>query len=115
MSTRYLVKLTPHAVAQIQETIAYISKVLLVPDTARLWADRLEKEIGTLDIMPARFPLLDREPWRSIGYHKMPVQNFIVYYFIDEEAKTVWVTAVVCARRDQLNALKDMPTQDLES
>ena len=77
--------------------------------------DRLEKEIGTLDIMPARFPFLDREPWRSIGYHKMPVQNFIVYYFIDEEAKTVWVTAVVYARRDQLNALKDMPTKDLES
>lgn len=55
MSTRYLVKLTPHAITQIQETIAYRSKVLLVPDTARLWADRLEKAISTLDMMPARF------------------------------------------------------------
>ncbi|MBQ7669946.1 MAG: type II toxin-antitoxin system RelE/ParE family toxin [Clostridia bacterium] len=110
-----MLKLTPHAIAQIQETIAYISKVLLVPETARLWADRLEKEIGTLDIMPARFPLLDREPWRALGYHKMPIQNFIVYYFIDEGSKTVWVTAVVYARRDQLNALKDITTHDLES
>ena len=39
----------------------------------------------------------------------MPVKNFIVYYYADDETKTVWVTAVVYGRRDQLNALKDMP------
>lgn len=37
---KYTVKLTPHAIAEISETIAYISHVLLVPDTARAWADQ---------------------------------------------------------------------------
>lgn len=39
----------------------------------------------------------------------MSVKNFIVYYFPDEKTYTVWVTAVVYGRRDQLAALKNMP------
>ena len=105
----YSVKLTPHAIVQIQETIAYISKVLLVPETARAWSDYLQKEIAGLSTMPARFSAVDEEPWRSRGYRKMLVKNFIVYYYADDETKTVWVTAVVYGRRDQLNALKEMP------
>ena len=105
----YSVKLAPHAIIQIQETIAYISKVLLVPETARAWSDYLQKEIAGLSTMPARFSAVDEEPWRSRGYRKMPVKNFIVYYYADDETKTVWVTAVVHGRRDQLNVLKDMP------
>ena len=105
----YSVKLTPHAIVQIQETIAYISKVLLVPETARAWSDYLQKEIAGLSTMPARFSAVDEEPWRSRGYRKMLVKNLIVYYYADDETKTVWVTAVVYGRRDQLNVLKDMP------
>lgn len=105
----YSVKLTPHAIVQIQETIAYISKVLLVPETARAWSDYLQKEIAGLSTMPARFSAVDEEPWRSRGYRKMLVKNFIVYYYADDETKTVWVTAVVYGRRDRLNVLKDMP------
>ncbi len=91
----YSVKLTPHAIVQIRETIAYISKVLLVPETARAWSDYLQKEIAGLSTMPARFSAVDEEPWRSRGYRKMPVKNFIIYYYADDETKTVWVTAVV--------------------
>ena len=105
---QYSVKLTPHAVVQIQETVACISKVLLVPDSASAWADRLEKEIKSLNTMPGRYPLIDREPWKSRGIRKMTVKNFLVYYFADDEAKTVWITAVVYARRDQLIALKEI-------
>lgn len=106
----YSVKLTPHAIVQIQQTIAYISKVLLVPEAAAAWADYLQKEIATLDSMPARYPLTEEEPWRSKGIRKMPVKNFLVYYLIDAVKKTVWITAVVYERRDQLNVLKNMPS-----
>ena len=104
----YSVKLTPHAIVRIQETIAYISKVLLVPETARAWSDYLQQEIVGLSTMPARFSAVDEDPWRSRGYRKMLVKNFIVYYYIDDENKTVWVTAVVYGRRDRLNVLKNM-------
>lgn len=48
--------------------------------------------------MPERFSIVEDEPWKSRGYRKMPVKNFLVYYYVDEENNTVWVTAVVYGR-----------------
>lgn len=105
----YSVKLTSYSIFQIQETVSYISKVLLVPETATAWSDYLENQIAKLDIMPARFPLVDKEPWHTNGIRRMPVKNFVVYYYIDESKKEVWITSVVYSKRDQLNALKEIP------
>ena len=98
-----------HAIGQMEETVRYISKVLQAPETALRWADRLEAEMAGLGRMPGRYPLTPEEPWRSEGIHKMPVENFLVYYWINEPQKTVWVTVVVYGRRDQVQALLDMP------
>lgn len=103
---KYNVKLTPHAIAQIHETIAYISNILIAPEAARLWLNYLEKEIASLDTMPLRFPLMNEEPWKSREYRKMVVRNFNVYYFANHKTKIVWVTAVIYKRRDQINTLK---------
>lgn len=105
---QYEVKLTPQAVEQMQETVSYISHILLEPEIARRWADLLQQEISSLNSMPARFPLTEEEPWHTYGIRKMTVKNFLVYYLIDEKKKEVSVTAVVYGRRDQLAALMDM-------
>lgn len=105
----YSVKITPQAILQIQEAVTYITSVLMVPDTAKAWLNYLEKEISGLNSMPERFPFTEYEPWKTRGYHKMPVKNFIVYYYVDKKDKTVWVTAVVYGKRDQLNALRNIP------
>ncbi len=44
----------------------------------------------------------------------MPIKSFLVYYLVDEEMKTVWVTAVIYGRRDQIAALLDMSQIDTE-
>ena len=111
---RYEVKLTVQAIGQIEEAVQYISKILLEPETARKWADTLQCEIKKLDTMPSRYPLTEEEPWRTKGIRKMPVKNFLVYYLVDEEKKTVWVTAVIYGRRDQIAALLDMSQNDTE-
>ena len=106
---RYAVKLTEQAFGQIEETVQYISKILLEPENARKWANTLQCEIEKLKSMPSRYPLTEEEPWRTEGIRKMPVKNFLVYYLVDEEKKVVWVTAVIYGRRDQISALLDMP------
>ncbi len=105
---RYKVKLTTQAIGQIEETVRYISKILLDPETAQKWADAMQCEIEKLDFMPSKYPLTEEEPWHTKGIRKMPVKNFIVYYLVSEEEKTVWVTAVIYGRRDQIAALLDM-------
>ena len=106
---QYKVKLTPQALEQIEETIQYISKILLEPEIARKWADTLQCEIEKLDSMPSRYPFIEEEPWHTKGIRRMPVKNFLIYYLVDEEKKAVWVTAVIYGRRDQISALCDMP------
>lgn len=110
----YEVKLTPQAIGQIEETVQYISKILLAPETARKWADALQHEIGKLDSMPSRYPLTEEEPQHTKGIRKMSVKNFLVYYLVDENQKIVWVTAVIYGRRDQISALIDMSPNDTE-
>lgn len=110
---RYEVKLTEQAIEQIEETVQYISRILLEPEIARKWANTLQREIGELNFMPLRYPLTEEEPWRQKGIRKMPVQNFLVYYLIDEEKKAVWITAVIYGRRNQITALLDMPMNDV--
>lgn len=105
----YQVKLTDYAVEQLQEIVSYISNVLQSPETARRWLERVKLEISSLRTMPNRYPLTPEEPWCSEGIHKMPVENFLVYYCINESQRIVWVTIVVYGRRDQLQALRNMP------
>ena len=105
---RYEVKLTAQAIGQIEEIVQYISKVLLVPETARKWADTLQYEIAKLDSMPSRYSLTEEGQWHTKGIHKMPFKNFLGYYLIDEEKKAVWITAVIYGRRDQMAALLNM-------
>ena len=105
----YKVKLTTTALNQLKEAILYISKVLLEPEIARRWSDRIKKEISSLDYLPLRYPLTDEEPWRTEGIHKMTIENFIVYYRVNEETTTVWITAVVYGKRDQVSFLRNMP------
>ena len=107
----YKVKLTDHAVAQLQEAVIYISKVLQASTVAKHWAARIKKELASLSTMPARYPLTEEEPWHTEGVHKMSVENFLVYYWIDEAKKIVWITAIVYARRDQLRVLREMAPQ----
>ena len=107
----YKVKLTDHAIAQLQEAVIYISKVLQASTVAKHWAARVKKELASLSTMPARYPLTVEEPWHTEGIHKMSVENFLVYYWIDEEKRIVWITAIVYARRDQLRVLREMPPQ----
>lgn len=61
--------------------------------------------------MPERFQLIDEDPWRSRGVRKLIVKNFYAYYWIDEEATTVYVTAVTYAKRDQKGVLEMMGSE----
>lgn len=51
---------------------------------------------------------MEEEPWRGYGVHKMPVKNFLVYFWVNEELKEVHITAVIYGRRDQFEQLKQM-------
>ena len=87
MPEKYTVKITTQAQEQLKEIIHYINYSLQAPGTAMKMLDTLEKEIASLDQFPNRVPLTAEEPWHSQGIHKLPVKNYLVYFWVDEEAK----------------------------
>lgn len=110
MPDKYEVNVTDHALGQLKETVDYISKVLMEPQTAHKWLDTMELKMQSLEYMPNRVRLTYEEPWHSRGIRCLTVMNYNVYFRVDEENKTVWITAVIYGRRDLNEQLKLMQT-----
>ena len=104
----YTVKMTRLAEEQLREISDYIRFNLQAPSTAEKIMDTLAEEISSLDQFPYRVPLTQEEPWHNQGVHKLPVKNFLVYFWIDEEAKEVQITGIIYGRRDQRHSLSNM-------
>ena len=104
----YEIIITPDAEDDLVELRNYIADVLLARDTARNYIHTIRKEIVTLSELPARYKPVDDEPWHSRGIRRILVNNFFVYYRIDEGRKQVFILNVIYARRDQLRMLEQM-------
>ena len=88
------------AVQDLQGVFDYISDVLLEPIVAARQVDRIMDAADSLDHMPLRHRLYDREPWWSRGLRVMPVDNYLVFYLPDEAKKTVAIIRIMYRRRD---------------
>lgn len=104
----FMVKVTSQAEQQIQEITSYIVHELKAPEAALHLLDTLETSFASLRNFPQRVSLTDKEPWRTNGIHCLPVKNFLVYFWINEENKTVQITAVIYTKRDQIRQLSQM-------
>lgn len=104
----YKIIIMPDAEEDLVELRNYIADVLLARDTARNYIRTIRKEIGSLSELPARYKPVDDEPWHSRGVRRIIVNNFFVYYRIDEGHKRVYILNVIYARRDQLRVLEQM-------
>ena len=108
MDKTYNVKITSQAEGEIQEIIRYITHGLKAPEAALHLLDAMEDSFSSLAHFPQRVALIDEEPWRTKGIHRLPVKNFLVYFWIDEDNMKVQITSVIYGKRDQLRHLSQM-------
>ena len=50
--------------------------------------------------MLSRYAVVDWEPWKSKGMHRIPVDNFVVYYTLNDGRPTVTVFRIFYGSRD---------------
>ena len=100
MTDRYAVNYSEEALDDLRAIYAYIANALLVPATAAAQVERIRKEVRSLNFMPARYTLVEWEPWHSMGMHQLPVDNYVAYYLVDDAAKTVTVARIFYGGRD---------------
>ena len=96
----YRVRISAQADADLRGIYEYIAFRLRSVINAAGQLDRLEKAITELGTMPERYPLYGTGKWAKRGLRRMPVDNYLVFYLLDHEARTVHVIRVMYGGMD---------------
>ncbi|MBR1390539.1 MAG: type II toxin-antitoxin system RelE/ParE family toxin [Lachnospiraceae bacterium] len=96
----YRIEYTSEARQDLRDIYTYIAEKLMVPETAAGQVNRIMDVADGLTEMPFRFSLYEFEPWRSQGLRFVPVDNFILFYQLKKEAKTVYIVRIMYGGRD---------------
>jgi toxin ParE1/3/4 len=100
MSNTYQITYSSEALDDIRKIYSYIAFELQVPETALNQVNRIRKQIRSLDFMPMRYGIVDWEPWKSMKMHKLPIDNYIVFYLADSNLHTVTIVRIVYGGQD---------------
>ena len=98
MNDTYQIEYSVEALEDLRGIFAYIAYELLVPENARGQVERIQKTIRSLDFMPERYALVDWEPWKSRNMHKISVDNFIVFYIVNEDTEKVTIVRILVTK-----------------
>ena len=101
----YRIDVSDPAENDLRNIIRYITTSLSAPITATKMLDLFEDALMRLADMPQKYPTVTEERLSSMGYRKLPVKNYIVFFTIDEKDKVVNVERILYARRDWLRIL----------
>ena len=107
----YDVRITVQAQEHLRKIRDYIAIELSSPDTAKKMLVLLQTEMASLAQMPNRVRLVEEEPWREKGIHVKAVKNYLIYFWISDEAHLVQIIAVIYAKRNQVKALSSLDLQ----
>lgn len=105
---KYRVKLTKQATEHLEIIREYISIELKAPDTAKDMLKMLKKKIYSLETMPQRVKCVDEMPWHDLGFRKIKVKNYYIYFWIDENKNEIQIIAIIYVKRDQKNQLEQL-------
>ena len=96
----YTVAYLPSAVDDLQETVRYIAHTLGNPSAAQKFSEELIYQVGMLSDFPYSAPAYT--PLRPLKheYRRLLVKNYFVFYWVDEDTKTVTVARIIYARRN---------------
>lgn len=96
----YDIVISDQAEIDLRGIFEYIAFELQVPENASGQLDRLEACIMDLDHMPKRYRQYELEPWKSRGLHIVPVDNYCVFYIVNNGNMTVSIMRVMYGGRD---------------
>lgn len=105
MSERYDVKLSIRAKKDLMSIVSYIKDELKEPNIAKKYAKILKTEIESLEYFPQKYSIIDNEKIKDLNMRKHIIKNYIAFYRINEEKKTVNVDRIIYGASDWINKL----------
>ena len=108
MSIQYSVTYSNEALEDLREIYTYIAEELLVPEIAKDQIHRILRGVRALNTMPSRFKRVDWEPLQPMGIHQMPVNNYVVFYLVNEQSHCVMISRIYYGGRNIEDLSKDI-------
>lgn len=105
--TEYGVFYSPAALDDLQAIYSYIAYDLCNPISAAGQEARIRKEIRNLSYLPLRYEQVNWEPWHSMNVRKLPIDNFVAYYTVDETVGEVVVLRIFYGGRNVEEIVRD--------
>ena len=85
MSAHHTVLYTAEARNDLRSIYAYIAFKIREKESAKRQTDRIRVRVRALADSPDRHAAVDWEPWASMGMRVMPVDNYLVYYLVEDQ------------------------------
>jgi len=110
--TDYAVFYAPAALDDLETIYNYITYTLGNRIAGDAQEARIRKEIQTLDHFPSRYERVSWEPWHGMNVRKLPIDNFVVYYSVEETSKEVTILRIFYGGQDVERIINsDLPNQ----
>lgn len=101
----YKIFVTEAAQNDLKEAADYIANELKNRTAALHLLHMVEKEAYSLSEMPKRYPLIDDEFLKSEGFRFSVINNYLLFYVVRDETKTVVIERFLYARRNWIDML----------
>ncbi len=102
----YNVLFLPLAQNDLVEIVRYIANDLHNKQAANSLADEIIKTTDRLADFPYSYPVYTPIRPTKNEYRKISVQNYLIFYSVDEKEKNVTIARVVYAKRDYDKLIK---------
>jgi len=101
----YRIKWTKSAEKDRTEIGQYIARNLFAPMAAVKTVAAINNAANNLSFMPHKRPIVDDKYWAKLGYRKLNVKNYTIFYVICENSKIVYIKRIIHIRRNWQRAL----------
>ncbi|MBO4650408.1 MAG: type II toxin-antitoxin system RelE/ParE family toxin [Clostridiales bacterium] len=108
MKEEYKVLYSPAAKDDLRGIYRYIAVDLVEPGFARKQIDRIREKIRNLGAFPKKHQAVDWEPWASMGMRRIPVDNYVVFYLVNDSHNQVMIVRIFYGGRDIENIISDI-------
>jgi plasmid stabilization system protein ParE len=96
----YNLTIMPMAEEDLDGIFDYITNILEAPVAANRLMAKIEKSIQGLKATPRIGPKCRDEALSKKGYRKLIIDNYIAFYLVNDEEKTIIVMRVIYGRRN---------------
>jgi toxin ParE1/3/4 len=104
---KYLINFTETAKGDLRDIAIYIAEQAKDKDIAKAFVKELTEQCIRLEEHPLIGAIPKERMLVSLGYRFLVHKDYLIFYSLDETAKTVYIQAIFNAKKDYTKAFKN--------